>query len=65
MLHQINHGQLIGKDALGMKLKRFKKDGSVRKLIEEGRMKYYKPEGKQRGDWSLTVEAMNKSNGMD
>ncbi len=22
-------------------------------------MKYYKPEGKQRGDWILTVEAMN------
>lgn len=28
-------------------------------LIKEGKLKYYKPEGKQRGEWILTVEAMN------
>lgn len=59
----------ITQDALRMKLKRSKKGGMVSKLIEEGKMKYYKPEGKQRGDWILTVEAMNvlfpKSNGAD
>ncbi|CAM4295038.1 helix-turn-helix domain-containing protein [Bacillus paramycoides] len=58
----------ITQDALRMKLKRSKKDGLASKLIEEGKMKYYKPEGKQRGDWILTVEAMNvlfpKNNGV-
>ncbi|MCU5584153.1 helix-turn-helix domain-containing protein [Bacillus toyonensis] len=49
----------IKQDALRMKLRRAKKEGLVDKLIEEGKMKYYKPEGKQRGDWILTVEAMN------
>ncbi|EJR11958.1 hypothetical protein IK7_06102 [Bacillus cereus VD156] len=28
-------------------------------LIEGGKVKYYKPEGKQRGEWILTVEAMD------
>ncbi|MGE7635613.1 helix-turn-helix domain-containing protein [Bacillus paramycoides] len=46
-------------DALRMKLRRDKKEGLVDKLIEEGKMRYYKPEGKQRGNWILTVEAMN------
>ncbi|PHG54355.1 helix-turn-helix domain-containing protein [Bacillus toyonensis] len=49
----------ITQDALRMKLRRAKKEGLVDKLIEEGKMKYYKPEGKQRGDWILTIEAMN------
>ncbi|HDR7527196.1 MULTISPECIES: helix-turn-helix domain-containing protein [Bacillus cereus group] len=49
----------ITQDALRMKLGRAKKEGMVDRLIEEGKMKYYKPEGKQRGDWILTVEAMN------
>ncbi|MFF2343896.1 helix-turn-helix domain-containing protein [Bacillus mycoides] len=49
----------ITQDALRMKLRRAKKEGLVGGLIEEGKMKYYKPEGKQRGDWILTVEAMN------
>ncbi|MEC0899844.1 MULTISPECIES: helix-turn-helix domain-containing protein [Bacillus] len=49
----------ITQDALRMKLRRAKKEGLVGRLIEEGKMKYYKPEGKQRGDWILTVEAMN------
>lgn len=49
----------ITQDALRMKLRRAKKEGLVDRLIEEGKMKYYKPEGKQRGDWILTVEAMN------
>lgn len=48
----------ITQDALRMKLKRAKKMGLVDRLIEEGKMKYYKPEEKQRGDWILTVEAM-------
>ncbi|MEM5678925.1 helix-turn-helix domain-containing protein [Bacillus paranthracis] len=49
----------ITQDALRMKLKRAKKEGLVGRLIEEGKMKYYKPEEKQRGDWILTVEAMS------
>ncbi|MEH7648631.1 helix-turn-helix domain-containing protein [Bacillus toyonensis] len=49
----------ITQDALRMKLRRAKKEGVVDKLIEEGKMKYYKPEDKQRGDWILTVEAMS------
>ncbi|QWH04062.1 MarR family transcriptional regulator (plasmid) [Bacillus mycoides] len=49
----------ITQDALRMKLGRAKKEGLVGRLIEEGKMKYYKPEGKQRGEWILTVEAMN------
>lgn len=34
-------------------------DGLVNKLIEEGKLKYYKPEEKLRGEWILTIEAMN------
>ncbi|KAB2372914.1 MULTISPECIES: helix-turn-helix domain-containing protein [Bacillus] len=49
----------ITQDALRMKLRRAKKEGLVGRLIEEGKMKYYKPEDKQRGDWILTVEAMS------
>lgn len=48
----------ITQEALRMKLKRAKEGELVRNLVEEGRMKYYKPEGKQRGEWILTVEAM-------
>ncbi|HDR4727176.1 helix-turn-helix domain-containing protein [Bacillus cereus] len=49
----------ITQDALRMKIKRLKKEGLMSKLIEEGKIKYYKPEEKQRGEWILTVEAMN------
>lgn len=49
----------ITQDTLRMKLRRAKKEGLVGRLIEEGKMKYYKPEEKQRGDWILTVEAMS------
>lgn len=49
----------ITQDALRMKLSRAKREGLVGRLIEEGKMKYYKPEDKQRGDWILTVEAMS------
>lgn len=49
----------ITQDALRMKLKRSKHDGLMSKLIDEGKLKYYKPEGKQRGEWILTIEAMN------
>lgn len=48
----------ITQEALRMKLKRGKREGVVDKLIEEGKVKYYKPEGKQRGEWLFTVEAM-------
>lgn len=49
----------ITQDALRMKLKRSKQDGLLNKLIDEGKLKYYKPEEKQRGEWILTIEAMN------
>ncbi|HDR3494296.1 TPA: MarR family transcriptional regulator [Bacillus wiedmannii] len=49
----------ITQDALRMKIKRYKKEGMMNKLIGDGKIKYYKPEGKQRGEWILTVEAMN------
>lgn len=49
----------ITQDALRMKLKRSKQDGLVSILIDEGKLKYYKPKGKQRGEWILTIEAMN------
>lgn len=49
----------ITQDALRMKLKRSKQDGLVSKLIDEGKLKYYKPEEKLRGEWVLTIEAMN------
>ncbi|KXY53711.1 MULTISPECIES: helix-turn-helix domain-containing protein [Bacillus] len=49
----------ITQEALRMKLKRIKDSELVGELIKEGKLKYYKPEGKQRGEWILTVEAMN------
>ncbi|MDO8156048.1 MarR family transcriptional regulator [Bacillus toyonensis] len=49
----------ITQDALRMKLKRVKKEGIVDRLIEEGKVKYYKPEGKKRGESLFTVEAMH------
>ncbi|PEY19589.1 hypothetical protein CN340_25805 [Bacillus anthracis] len=49
----------ITQEVLRMKLKRIKDSKLVSDLIKEGKLKYYKPEGKQRGEWILTVEAMN------
>ncbi|MEX0379473.1 MarR family transcriptional regulator [Bacillus sp. S4] len=48
----------ITQEALWMKLKRGKDKKLVDELIKGGKIKYYKPEGKQRGEWILTVEAM-------
>ncbi|PEL87088.1 hypothetical protein [Bacillus wiedmannii] len=48
----------ITQEALRMKLKRVKDNKLVDELIKGGKIKYYKPEGKQRGEWILTVEAM-------
>ncbi|EJR55510.1 hypothetical protein IK3_05604 [Bacillus toyonensis] len=48
----------ITQEALRMKLKRGKDNKLVDELIKDGKIKYYKPEGKQRGKWILTVEAM-------
>ncbi|PRT33862.1 helix-turn-helix domain-containing protein [Bacillus wiedmannii] len=48
----------ITQDALRMKLKRSKDNKLVDELIKGGKIKYYKPEGKQRGEWILTVESM-------
>lgn len=49
----------ITQEALRMKLKRGKDNKLIDALIEGGKVKYYKPEGKQRGEWILTVEAMD------
>ncbi|WP_309260394.1 helix-turn-helix domain-containing protein [Bacillus cereus] len=49
----------ITQDALRMKLKRGKDNKLVDELIKGGKIKYYKSEGKQRGEWILTIEAMN------
>ncbi|PFU46604.1 hypothetical protein COK88_24345 [Bacillus cereus] len=49
----------ITPENLRMKLKRLKDSDMVLNLIEEGKLKYYRPEGKKRGEWILTVEAMN------
>ncbi len=49
----------ITQEALRMKLKRGKDNKLIDVLIEGGKVKYYKPEGKQRGEWILTVEAMD------
>ncbi|MCR6789969.1 MULTISPECIES: hypothetical protein [Bacillus cereus group] len=49
----------ITQDALRMKLKGGKDNKLVDELIKGGKVKYYKPEGKQRGEWILTVEAMD------
>ena len=39
--------------------KRGKDNKLMDALIEGGKVKYYKPEGKQRGEWILTIEAMD------
>lgn len=49
----------IKQEALRMKLKRGKDNKLIDALIEGGKVKYYKPEEKQRGEWILTVEAMD------
>ncbi|PEY71444.1 hypothetical protein [Bacillus thuringiensis] len=49
----------ITQEALRMKLKRGKDNKLVDELIKGGKIKYYKPAGKQRGEWILTVESMN------
>lgn len=41
-----------------MKLSRLKDSDLLVQLTEEGKVKYYKPEGKVRGEWLLTIEAM-------
>ncbi|HDR3920579.1 TPA: MarR family transcriptional regulator, partial [Bacillus anthracis] len=48
----------ITQEALRMKLKRGKDSELVDKLIREGKLKYYRPIEKKRGEWILTVEAM-------
>lgn len=45
-------------DSLHMKLSRLKDSDLLNGLIKEGKAKYYKPEGKKRGEWIFTVEAM-------
>jgi hypothetical protein len=49
----------ITQEALRMKLKRGKDNKLVDGLIKSGKIKYYKPEEKQRREWILTVEAMD------
>lgn len=46
----------VTSDALRMKLKHSSKIPSLKK---EGKLKYYRSEGNARGEWILTVEAMN------
>lgn len=48
----------ITQEALRMKLKRGKDSELVDKLIREGKLKYYRPIEKKRGEWILIVEAM-------
>lgn len=48
----------ITQEALRMKLKRGKDNKLVDELIKGGKIKYYKPEGKQRGERILIVESM-------
>ncbi|KAA6461527.1 MULTISPECIES: helix-turn-helix domain-containing protein [Bacillus cereus group] len=45
----------ITSDALRMKLKHSSK---IPLLKDEGKIKYYKSKGNERGEWILTVEAM-------
>ena len=45
-------------NSLHMKLSRFKDSDLFHQFIDEGKVKYYRPEGKVRGEWLLTVEAM-------
>ncbi|MEK7019837.1 helix-turn-helix domain-containing protein [Bacillus sp. FSL R9-9410] len=49
----------IKQDALRMKLKRIKDSNVYEMLINEGKLKYYKHENNERGEWIITVEAMN------
>lgn len=49
----------VTQEALRMKLKRSKESKVVDELIREGKLKYYRPEEKQRGEWIITSEAMN------
>jgi len=46
----------VSLEALRMKLKHSNK---VDALIKEGKLKYYRAEGHVRGEWILTIEAMN------
>lgn len=39
--------------------KKLERSDKVDTLIQEGKLKYYKPDDKQRGEWILTIEAMN------
>ncbi|PGZ57886.1 hypothetical protein COE58_24405 [Bacillus cereus] len=48
----------ISINSLHMKLSRLKDTSLLHQLIEEAKVKYYKPEGKVRGEWLLTIEAM-------
>lgn len=48
----------ISLNVLHMKISRFRDSEEMKKLIKEGKAKYYKPENKQRGEWLFTVEAM-------
>ncbi|AFU17591.1 helix-turn-helix domain-containing protein [Bacillus toyonensis] len=48
----------IALDSLHMKLNRLKNSDALNGLIKDGKAKYYKPGGKQRGEWIFTVEAM-------
>ncbi|PEF45181.1 hypothetical protein CON22_18035 [Bacillus cereus] len=48
----------ISTNSLHVRLSRLKDTGLLQQLIEEGKVKYYKPNGKVRGEWLLTIEAM-------
>ncbi|PGZ34572.1 hypothetical protein COE50_06185 [Bacillus anthracis] len=48
----------VSMNSLHMKLSRLRESDLFHQLIQEGKAKYYKPEGKVRGEWLLTVEAM-------
>jgi DNA-binding transcriptional ArsR family regulator len=59
----------VTQEALRMKLKRIKDSELVDELIREGKLKYYKPEEKQRKEWIITAEVIKilfpKNNRMD
>ncbi|PFC23504.1 hypothetical protein CN264_19035 [Bacillus cereus] len=48
----------ISNSSLHMKLSRLKNSGTLNELILAGKVKYYKAEGKIRGEWIITIEAM-------
>lgn len=50
----------VSLDSLHMKLNRLKNSDMLNRLIKDGKLKYYKPEGKQRGEWIFTIEAMEE-----